>query len=400
MRTTRLLVIIIAAIALLKAEGIEGNFRSGIFFGTGLWSQTDFSEQAKIHYDFPNTRLVNQLRLRSKLGPVTWQINGSHNTGFANDSTISEAKIYQIMGRYDFSRGHLKFGRIPSLNRWYWGSYDGGAINYRLPKRIQINLFGGLGVPYGDWYDADNTEALVYGDIGYRKSVYGVKLKTIYYDESTRAGVDFWGRFKKLRAAGDYGYDFTNTRIADGGLNLSFEATQQLTLNANYRLFRSQLWDFNRLEFSYLTERFLFAAHYNLNARYYVSLKHVTSMNSDFRNNISYIVLGRKQLYASANYLTSDYGIRRFGTSIGGKLELFKGFWIDGALSPIDYKRRGSSDHIHSLVSYLKLRYLLGDKWTISTHWGLYNDIGSPDTVTQSYRDSRLRGQLFLSVKL
>lgn len=405
----KLILIILLAAPLLFAGDINGSFRSGAFLGSGLWSQNDFSDKDEIQYDYPNLRFVNQIRLNGRFGQFSFRVNALHSLGLANDATklnaglpadttISTAKIYEAFGQYDFSHGFVKLGRISSFNRWYWGSFDGGAVEYKLTKVYRISLFGGLGVPYGKWYDSDNAKALAYFDLSYRKQTFGLKIKTMYREEATKTGIDFWGRFNNLRLSGDYGYDLTNARIADGGLNLFYQATPQLVLSGNYRLFRSEPWDFPRLDFSYLIERFIVTARYTFSNGYYVSAKQVASMNSDYKNYITYLFAGNRYIYAGLNYLSSDYDISRLGISLGGKYEIIKDLWIQGALSPIDYKTYGSTDHIYTLASYLKLRYSFLDHFMVGTFWGLYNDLGTADTIDEKYRDTKLRGQVYFRI--
>ncbi|HQU72015.1 MAG TPA: hypothetical protein PKV71_09165 [Calditrichia bacterium] len=400
------LLILIWTIVPLFADGIEGQFRTATVFGSGFWSSSEFDNAEEIQFDYPNLRLVNQLRLNGQYGRMGFYINGLHNAGFATDSTLSEAKIYQAYGQMDFRSGYVKLGRISSLNRWYWGSYDGGAVDYKFNKAMRFSAFGGFGIPYGDWYDADNGVGLAYLDWSYRKAQYGMKLKSMVREEKvgeesetlTRAGVDFWGKFNKLRFSGDYGYDFTNTRISDGGLNLSYQLSPKLHLAGNYRLMRSEPWDFPRLKFSYLTERFVLGARYDITQRYYLRARQIISMNSDFRNYISYLVVGTRNFYLGGNYMTSDYDVERWGFTLGGKFRPFARLLVEGALSPVKFERFGSPDHIQTLASFLKLHYQLWENVRLGTYWAFYNDLGSPEIIETAYTDSRVRGQIYLSI--
>ena len=100
----KFILIILLATPLLFAGDINGSFRSGVFLGSGLWSQSNFGDKDEIQYDYPNLRFVNQIRLNGQFGQFSFRLNALHSLGLANDSTklntglptdttISNAKI-------------------------------------------------------------------------------------------------------------------------------------------------------------------------------------------------------------------------------------------------------------------------------------------------------------------
>jgi hypothetical protein len=361
---------------LLCAGGIKGSFSTGVFMGSPFWNADNYKDDNKIDHDDSFLRSVNHLRLKGGISEnFTFRFNAARSDGFQGDNHLSNTKIYEVFGKYNFSKGYISAGRILPFNRWIRGSVDGGAFSYAISDQIKISAIGGINVRYGKLYDSDNTQTLMYADLALKFKKVSGKLKVYNDDDVTKTGVDFYGSLKKLRYNGNYGYDITNERIADGGMNLFYLISKKLNLLGNYRLFRTDDWKLSKIEFSgYLIERFLLGIRYKAFGNYYLDLRQMVSMTEYNKDYISFINLTGKYFHVGLNYLTGDSDLERIGISVGGQYSLFNGLKIYGGISPVDYMFNDQDDHQRSIAYYFRANYKVLKNLSVGANVNYYQD--------------------------
>lgn len=384
-----LLFIFVFCTALLAGE-IDGSFSTGFYFGTPYWNADNYADDNVIEPDDSFMRSVNHLRLTGKyFDHLTFKIHAVRSDGFQSETRLSETKIYQVYAQYNFSSAMVKLGRFMPLNRWIRGSVDGGGFNFAITEKIKFSAMGGLYSPYGKIYDSDNTLGLGYADISMRGKNIGAKAKVYADEDVTKAGADFYGRYGKLTYSGNYGFDFTNNRIADGGLNLMYALNSVFSLSGNYRLMRTDDWKISYIDFpSIVIERFSLGARYKLFKNYYLDFRHMITMTSELTNYLTYLNFGGKYFYLGANYLSGDSKYERLGFNIAGKYKLFSSLLLTAGFAPVDYVMNEDEDNMQTMSYYFRMNYKLFKSFTISANFNYYQD--------NEVLDSNMRGGLQL----
>jgi hypothetical protein len=396
----KLILFLLIFSAILTAGNIRGSFRSGLVFGTGAFNNTQWEKEntSQINYDYPKMRVANQLRLSGKFGGAFFKLNGLHTIRFAPNSTETEPKLYETYFGYKIKEGEIVLGRVSSFNRWYWGSFDGARLKMNLSPFYRLHVAAGLTAPYGKWFESDNSIAYFYGHLDYLKKHYGLKIKANHLDETFKAGMDAWAKWNHFKLAADFGFDLTNSQIADAGFNGFYQLNTNLSFSANYRLMRSLPWQFSFSELSIMSERVTAGVRYHIDSDWYVALKQTTGLTKDYQSYVTHLLLGAKHIYFGFNYTSSNYDINRLGLTLGGRYEIIKGLHISGALSPVNYQYYGYEDKVFTLASNLRLRYQILDNLALGTYWALYNDLGSAESIPERYTEMKVRGQVFLNV--
>ena len=375
--------------AIIAGE-IDGSFSTGFYWGTPYWNADNYTDDNVIEFDDTFMRSVNHLRLNGKFfDKLTFRVHALRSDGFQSETRLSETKIYQVYAQYDFSNAMIKLGRFVPLNRWIRGSIDGGGYNFTITEKIKFSAMGGLYSPYGKIYDSDNTLGLGYADISMRGKNIGAKAKVYADEDVTKAGADFYGRYGNLNYSGNYGFDFTNSRIADGGLYLMYALNSHLSISGNYRLLRTDIWKINHIDFpSIMIERFSLGLRYKFLTSYYFDLRQMVTMTSEFSNNLTYLNIGGKYFYIGANYLSGDSEYERLGFHIGGKYKLFNSLFLNAGLAPVNYLMDEDEDNLQTMSYYFRLNYKFLKQFTISANFNYYQD--------NNVLDSTMRGGIQL----
>ena len=203
----KFILFLFAFTALSVAAEINGSFSTGFYLGTPYWNSENYADKNVIDAEDLFMRSVNQLRLNGKFGDrFKIRLSALRSDGFQSDNRLSETKIYQVYGQYDFNAGYVKAGRIVPFNRWIWGSVDGLAAAYVVNERMKITVLGGMHTPYGLLYDSDNAIFAAYSDLSVKfGKKYSAKVKVYNDEDVTKAGLDFYGNNGKLPYSGNYG---------------------------------------------------------------------------------------------------------------------------------------------------------------------------------------------------
>lgn len=354
----KIILVLFAAITSAFAIDVSGNVSTGFYMGTPFWNSDNYAAGNVIDTEDSFMRTVNQLRLNGKFGKhFNVRFNALRSDGFQSENRLSETKIYQLYGRYKFTGGSAKLGRFVPFNRWIWGSVDGGAASYAFGKRLKISVLGGKHTPYGLLYDSDNSITVVYSDMALRLGAYEAKVKVYKDDNVTKAGVDFFGRTGGLRYNGNYGFDLTNGRLADGGVGLFYLVNRNLNFSGNYRLFRTMPWNLGGTDFqTYLIERFLAGASYKIFTKYSLNLRQMITMTSERKNYLSYITVSHPYFTLGVSYLSGDADMKRLGLVAGLKYTIEK-LSVSGGLAPVNYQPRYSNESLTNTAFYFKARY-------------------------------------------
>ena len=363
----KLIILLIFSVSLLSAGDIGGSFSTGVFMGTPFWNSDNVKDLTAISSEELYLRSVNQLRLHGRFAEkFSFRVNALRSDGFqtvndsagmATDVRLSQTKIYEVSLRYDFSAGYLQAGRIMPFGRWFRGSVDGGAFAVNFGKALKFTALGGLFVPYGLLYDSDNQKTLAYADLSYAWDKASVKAKYYYDSDVTKAGLDFFFILSKLRVNGNYGYDFTNSRLADGSLNLFLKAAQKVNLSFNYYLFRPEEWAFTGVELSYMIERFMLGAQYRISAGSAINFNQIMAMTSEHIDYVTYLTYQYRFLNVGLNYLYGQSDIKRLGFTLGVNYAPSSALAISGGISPVNYTFYDQTDSKTSIAYYLRLRY-------------------------------------------
>jgi len=371
----KFIIIVLCLAGVSIAAEINGNFSTGFYLGTPFWNSENYTDGNTLDPEDLFMRSVNRLRLNGKFGNnFKIRLSALRSDGFVVENRLSETKIYQVYGQYNFKAGHVKAGRIVPFNRWIWGSVDGLAAAYVVNERIKITVLGGMHTPYGLLYDSDNAMFTTYSDLSVKLSKkYSTKVKVYNDEDVTKAGFDFYGHNGKLRYSGNYGYDFTNERIADGGLSLIYLFNRKLNISGNYRLFQPGIWKWSHTNFQpYLIERFLVGSSYRMFGDYTLNFRQMLTMTSENKNYLSYLTVGHKYFTFGLSYLTGDHEITKLGLIASGNYSLFKGFHISGGLSPVNYQGRYDDESLLSIAYFLKLKYHFLNSFSANVNFNYY----------------------------
>ncbi len=377
----KILITIILIPIILGAANIDGSLSTGFYFGSPYWNSESYddaileSQGESLLRDESFYRSVNRLKLNGAFGErFRIKMNVLRSDGFQSENRLEENKFYETYGQYDFSGGYVKAGRFAPLNRWIWGSVDGGAVSFST-DRFSFMALGGTGVRYGLLYDSDHNDPLGYAHVGYRLGRAGVKVKAYSDEDATKAGSDFFGRLGKLRYSGNYGYDFTNERLADGGLNLFYTLNRKLSFSANYRMFRMEERMFSFTNFpSYIIERFLVGARYKIAASWYIDVQQMAAMTTSRTDFVSILTLNSRYVNAGVNYLSSEGDRERWSLNLGGRYEPIENMELSAGVTPVNYLYRNMDDHIMTIAYYLKVRYRFLSRFALSANVNFYQD--------------------------
>jgi len=371
-----LILLLLLPLALLWGAEINGSLSTGFYWGTPYWNADNFAGRNSIPADDLFMRSVNHLRLNGKFfDKLTVHMHALRSDGFQSDNRLSETKIYQVYGQYNFARGMIKAGRFTPFNRWIRGSIDGGGFAYALNKQIQINVMGGLYVPYGKIYDSDNVLGLGYADVGWRNKTMGAKVKLYADEDITKAGADFFGIWRKISFSGNYGFDFTNQRLADGGLNLFYAFNNKLTVSGNYRLFRSDDWQIAQVDFpSILIERYSLGLRYKVFGSYFLDFRQMLSMTAESSDYLTYLNLNGKYFHVGVNYLAGDSNYERIGLILGARYSPLRGLNLAAGIAPVDYLTPGDEERLQSIAYYFRANYSFLESFIISANFNYYQD--------------------------
>ncbi len=382
MKTFFILLLLIPA--MLFAGDFGGSFSTGVFMGTPFWNSDNADNLTVVSSDELYFRSVNQLRLYGSFAKkFSFRINVLKSDGFTSvedssgyttDQRLSQTKMYEVFLRYDFSKGYAQLGRIMPFGRWFRGSVDGGAFAVNIGKAMKFSALGGLFVPYGLLYDTDNQKVLAYADLSYAWEKGSVKAKYYYDDDVTKAGLDFFFALSKLRVNGNYGYDFTNSRLSDGSLSLFLQAGKKLNLSLNYYLFRPQDWAFTNVTLSYMIERIMLGLQYRFSASSAFNFNQIMAMTSAHIDYVTYLTYQYRFLNVGFNYLFGQSDIKRLGFTLGGHVKLFEGFVLSGGISPVNYTFYDQTESQTSIAYYLRLRYRIAKYFMVVGNLNYYQN--------------------------
>ncbi|MFH1050238.1 MAG: hypothetical protein V1779_04820 [bacterium] len=425
-------------------------FTSGIFGGTPFWNSENFSEDYAMNPSLKFLRWYNNISANATFGEFSLHFSGSRSDGFDIRDDIEGSSKYQVhffdskyhftdtrlfraYVQYKFEGGNVRTGRIPTFNRWLFGSVDGAQVSYDITKYLSASAFGGKSVKYGQLYDSDNhnsgnedkscvsCHAVGYGELSYKIKGFGAKAKYMYVNESSKAGVDLYGSLYGVKISANVGYDLTNSKLFDGSLGLYGYIGKKLSLSANISRFTPYLFFQNF--YSPLsgekitpiepdvTDRILVGASYKLFDNYTLSFRQMVSMRAENLDYLSYLYISHKYFYIGLNYLggvtkhdtlnplTNEYvpaentENSRLGISIGGNYSPFKGFRIDAGIASVDYMMDGEDvESINSIASYLRFGWDIIEDLTLNTNLNYYHN--------NKAFDQKIRGGLTLQYRI
>jgi hypothetical protein len=346
-------------LSIALAGDIDGSFTTGIFTGTPFWNPANYSDDNTIDSESSFLRTYNRLRVNGNLSnQLGFKINALRSDNFESENHLSKTKIYQVLLDYRFSKGTLSAGRFMPFSRWIYGSIDGGALAYHINRQISVNVYGGILRQYGRVLDTENTLNLGYADIGYRFKQNRIKVKMLSTEENNRSGIDFYSSYKTMQISGNYGYDITNKRIADGGLALFMPVNSAISVSGSYRLFRTDDFKINRIDFSgYLIERFIAGIKYELFKNHYLDFRQMLSMTSEFNDYLSVLNFIGRQYNIGINYLDGDSQLKRIGIQLGGHYELTETLRLAAGISPVSYMYDYQDEYQRTIAYYLRANY-------------------------------------------
>jgi hypothetical protein len=380
----KIIIIFFCVISTVISGDIKGSFSTGIFMGTPFWDRESYqqysmksSDTTTILRDDSYIRSVNQFRLKGGFAQnkFEYSLNAMRSDGFNSDPHISNTKIYEIYLKYNLNNGYLQAGRLFAFSRWIRGSFDGGALSLALSDAISINAMGGMSVNYGKLYDRDMSQALGYGDIAFKMNRFMFKLKGLYTENISKAGVDFRGKLWKIGISGNYGYDITNKQLSDGGLNLLYSPSSKWTISGNYRLMRTALWKWTDYNFSgSLIERFLLGIRYKIHNQYYLDIRQMSSMTVNRIEYLTLVNLTGKYFNTGFNYLVGENGKKRLGIIVGGRYRTNSGLSLSAGISPVSYQYSDYYERLSTTTYYFRAAYQVLNPLQISVNFNYYQD--------------------------
>jgi len=372
------LIIFIAGMLFSATAGdIDGSFTTGIFTGTPFWNPDNYSDGNTIDPESSFLRTYNRLRLNGNLSnSLGFKINALRSDNFESENHLSKTKIYQVLLDYQFSKGTVTAGRFMPFSRWIYGSIDGGAIAYNLNRQLSLNIYGGILRRYGRLLNDENTLSLGYADIGYRFKQSRIKVKMLSTEENNRSGIDFYRSYKKVQISGNYGYDFTNKRIADGGLALFLPVNTAISVSGSYRLFRTDDFKMNRIDLSgYLIERFIAGIKYKLFKDHYLDFRQMFSMTSEFNDYLSILNFIGRYYTVGINYLGGDSQLKRIGIQLGGHYELSETLRLAAGISPVSYMYDYQDEYQRTVAYYLRANYKVIKDLSLALNINYYDSL-------------------------
>jgi hypothetical protein len=375
----KILIFLAGVLCSAAAVDFDGSFSTGIFTGTPFWNPDNYSDGNSIDPEASFLRSYNRLRLNGNLNnKLSFKMNALRSDGFDSENRLSETKIYQGALDYRFSKGTISAGRFMPFSRWVYGSIDGGAIAYTFNRQVSINAYGGILRRYGRLLDNDNTMNLGYADIGYNFRKGRIKLKMLSTEESNRSGIDFFSRYKKMQISGNYGYDFTNKRIADGGLALFVPVNASVGISGSYRLIRTDDFKMSRIDFSgYLIERFIGGIKYKLFKAHYLSFQQMLSMTSEYKDYLSVLNFIGRYYNVGINYLGGDSQLKRIGINLGGHYDLNNALRLAAGISPVSYMYDYQDDYTRTVAYYIRINYKVIKNLILAANINFYDNLQS-----------------------
>jgi hypothetical protein len=376
----KIIFIFIALLLSIAIAGdIDGSFSTGIFTGTPFWNPDNYSDGNTIDPESSFLRTYNRLRLDGNLSNnLGFKINALRSDNFESENHLSKNKIYQVLLAYQFSKGTVTAGRFMPFSRWIYGSIDGGALAYNLNRDLSVNIYGGILRRYGRILDDKNTLNLGYADIGYRFKQSHVKVKMLSTEENNRSGFDFYSSYKKLQISGNYGYDITNKRIADGGLALFIPVNTEISLSGSYRLFRTDDFKMARIDFSgYLIERFIAGIKYKLFKDHYLDFRQMFSMTSEYDDYLSILTFIGRYYNIGINYLDGDSQLKRIGIQLGGHYDLSETLRLAAGISPVSYMYDYQDDYQRTVAYYLRANYKVIKNLSLAANINFYDKLST-----------------------
>jgi hypothetical protein len=380
----KLLIILICLVTSAYSGDVKGSFSTGIFMGTPFWDRESYQlyglksdDTTMVLRDDSYIRSVNQLRLKGNFADKKFEynLNALRSDGFNSDPHISNTKIYEVYLKYNFKNGYIQGGRLFTFTRWIMGSVDGGAASFSISDAITINAIGGMNVKYGKLYDSDMAQALGYGDIAFRWNRFRFKVKGLYTEDVSKTGVDFWGKLGPVGISGNYGYDITNTQISDGGLNLLYVLSDKWTFSGNYRLMRTDMWEWTDYNFTgSLIERFLLGIRYKIHNQYYLDFRQMASMTIDRMEYLTLVNITAKYFNIGFNYLLGETGKKRIGLNIGGRYTFNNGLYLTAGFSPVSYQYNDFYESLQTTSYYFRAAYQVLSPLQISLNFNYYQN--------------------------
>jgi len=370
----RLILFILCSFTLVYSQTFRGRVSSGIYMGMPFWNNDNTA--AVIDSSDSFIRSVNQFYLQGVFnGGFKVVLSALRSDGFQSDNRLSETKIYSLYGQYDFSRGNIQAGRITPFMRWIHGSVDGAAVRVSVNDWLSLNVLAGLQAPYGMVFTTDTTQRRLYGHVQITFGRTRLKLK-VYNDEAqTKAGADIYGLMGKLRYTANYGFDFSASRLSDGGLSLFYPLSKRLTTQISYRLFWTRPWILGHIYFeSYMIERLWAGIHYRVTQNLvfnYNQMVTLTSQNTDY---LSMCTLSYGFIQAGVNYLTGSSDIQRLGLVLGAHYRFLKNLTVSGGIAPVDYLYQNQDEHIQSVAYYLHMRYRFLKQFVADANLNFYHN--------------------------
>ena len=380
----KLLIVLFFMVSTAFSGDIKGSFSSGIFTGTPFWDRESYqlyglksTDTTTVLRDDSYIRSVNQLRLKGSFADKKFEynLNALRSDGFQSDPHISNTKIYEVYFKYNFNKGYVQAGRLFAFNRWIMGSIDGGAASFALSDMITVNAMGGMNVKYGKLYDSDNAQVLGYGDVAFKMNRFMFKVKGLYTENVSKAGVDFRGSLWNIGISGNYGYDITNSQISDGGLNLIYSPSKKWTLSGNYRLMRTDMWQWADFNFTgSLIERVLAGVRYKMISNYYLDIRQMVSMTTQRIEYLTLVNITSKYFNVGANYLIGESGKKRIGINVGGKYTMNNGLYLAAGISPVSYQYNDYYESLQTTAYYFRAAYQIFNHLQISLNFNYYQD--------------------------
>ena len=355
----KIFIVLVAFTCTTLAVEFKGSFSSGINMGTPYWNKTNLEDGNKIDSSDSFLRVVNKLQLRGNFSDnFSFRMNAIRSDGFQSDNRLSRTKIQQFYAAYKYSSGNIQVGRLMPFNRWIMGSIDGLSVAYKLSDMFSFKALGGLNVRYGKLYDSDENYTVGYGELGIHLKKFGGKIKFYNDEDQTKTGLDFHGKLNKLRFNTSVGFSVSEEELSDGSFGLFYPFSSKFSVSGNYRLFRTEEWEINNIEFEgYLIERFLLGFNYKILEGYSLDLRQMLALTSERKDYISYLTFAGKYFHVGANYLTGDSDIQRMGFSIGGNYSPMQDLYLYAGVSPVDYVLDEDEDHIQSTAIYFRANY-------------------------------------------
>jgi hypothetical protein len=344
--------------------------------GMPFWNSDNTASGAVIDSADSFIRSVNQFYLQGNLSEgFKVVLSALRSDGFQSNNRLSETKIYSLYGQYDFSRGKIQAGRMVPFMRWIHGSVDGAAVDYKANNWLSFKVLAGLQAPYGKIFATDTTQRRLYAHVQMIKGHTRLKLKVYNDEDRTKAGADIYGLWGKLRYTANYGFNFSESRLSDGGLSLFYPLSDRTTVQASYRLFMTRPWILGHINFeSYMIERLWAGVRYRLTQTLALNYNQMVTLTSQNKDYLSMFTVSYGFVQAGVNYLAGSSDMQRLGFVLGAHYRFLKSLSISGGIAPVDYLYRNENEHIQSVAYYLHLRYRFLKQFAANANLNFYQN--------------------------